>query len=396
MSIKIWPDSLIEWIATSAIDVNHPAAWIELLIERMIQTGLPLARVKISHQILHPQLAGISYCWTDSRQEIEIIKSTQGLLERDAYLSSPLYPVCEGKTNKVRCPLYKLQAPFDYPILNNLKADGITDYLVLPLNFSGGRIGAIIFATRKTNGFSDPQIVYLQEITHAVTRGIEILILNETALSLLNAYLGKTAGKRVLSGVVQQGKGETIKAIIWFSDLRASTRLSETLSPDHYLTLLNQYFECLAGSVLQQGGEVLRFIGDAVLAIFPIGDHNFKTWNSACEAALCAVREADNEVNKLNQSRQKAKLPTIEYGVALHVGEVHYGNIGTSERVEFTVIGKAANEAAKIESLCKVLCKKVILSENFTLYHDGAWQYLGQHILPGSQQKVNLYSIDLT
>ncbi|MGI0117583.1 adenylate/guanylate cyclase domain-containing protein [Zooshikella sp. RANM57] len=393
-NVNVWPDPIIEWAVTSTIDVNHPVIWIKTLIKNLLSTGLPLSRIRILHQILHPQLAGISYCWTHPSQDIVINKPTQGLLERETYLSSPLYLICEGNTEKVRCRLNQVQSQPDYPILNDLRKEGMTDYLVLPLKFSEERTGAISFATTHSDGFSDEEVSYLQQFVRAITRSLEVLVLHEKALSLLNAYLGKTTGNRVLAGTIQRGDGETINAVIWFSDLRASTKLSETLPSNEYLNVLNQYFDCLAGSVLQQEGEVLRFIGDAVLAIFPVGEHNFKTWDSACNAALVAVKEADRQVTALNQARKQVNLSPINYGIALHIGEVHYGNIGTATRVEFTVVGKAANEAAKIESLCKVLNKKVLISESFTQYLQAPWRSLGEHALPGSHQTIKLYSFD--
>ncbi|MDE1465208.1 adenylate/guanylate cyclase domain-containing protein [Spartinivicinus poritis] len=387
-----WPDPVVEWAATSIIDVNAPSEWVQKLVEQMLQASLPLERVRILHQILHPQLSGISYCWTRTSADVVVNKATQGLLERDSYLLSPFHPVCNGETTLIHRHLEHINEPLDFPILSELKAQGMTDYLVLPLNFSEGEIGAISLATNRTNGFKEHEIKRIQQIVRAATRGLEILIRHETALSLICAYLGNTTGKRVLSGMVQRGEGETIDAVIWFSDLRKSTKLSEELPADEYLALLNQYFDCLAGAVLNQGGEVLRFIGDAVLAIFPVDKQNFTSWETAAKNALIAVKDAELRIAVLNEIRAKDNLPPISYGIGLHSGPVHYGNIGTSGRVEFTVVGKAANEAAKIESLCKPLNQKVIVSEPLTQYHQGAWINLGKHQIPGTNTELSLFT----
>lgn len=387
-----WPDSVIEWAATSLVDVNNPSAWIKDLVELMLEAGLPLTRVRILHQILHPQLAGISYCWTLGCSEIDITRAKQGLLEQDNYLASPFRLVCDGEVDEIRRSTVHPVDQLDFPVLKDLKAQGMTDYFALPLNFSDGRIGVISLATNQPNGFTKNEEIRLRQIVRAATRGVEILIQHETALSLICAYLGNEAGERVLSGAVQRGDGETINAVIWFSDLRKSTRLSEELLPDDYLALLNQYFDCLAGAVLDQGGEVLRFIGDAVLAIFPVGKQRYCGWSDACNRALKAAEEAELKITYLNEERSRENLPSISYGIGLHSGAVHYGNIGTAGRVEFTVVGKAANEAAKIESLCKKLQQPLLVSEAFTQYHQGPWQDLGKHQIPGIKTEINLFS----
>ncbi|MCX4027270.1 adenylate/guanylate cyclase domain-containing protein [Endozoicomonas sp. SM1973] len=387
-----WPDPVVEWAATSIIDVNAPSEWVKKLVGQMLQVNLPLERVRILHQILHPQLSGISYYWTRASSDVVVNKATQGLLERDSYLLSPFHPVCNGATTIIRRHLTLSSEPLDFPILSELKAQGMTDYLVLPLNFSEGEIGAISLATNRASGFTELEVKRIQQIVRAATRGLEILIRHETALSLICAYLGNTTGKRVLSGMVQRGEGEAIDAIIWFSDLRNSTRLSEKLPPDEYLALLNQYFDCLAGAVLNQGGEVLRFIGDAVLAIFPVDKQNFANWEAACKRTLLAVKDAELRIAVLNEIRAKDSLPPISYGIGLHSGPVYYGNIGTSGRVEFTVVGKAANEAAKLESLCKQLNQKVIISEPLTQYHQGPWIDLGKHQIPGTNTEISLFT----
>ncbi len=203
---------------------------------------------------------------------------------------------------------------------------------------------------------------------------------------LFLAYLGRHAGEKVLAGHIRRGDGGDIHAVIWFCDLRDSTPLADSMSRQDFLRLLNDYFECVLGPVMERGGEVLRFIGDAALAIFPIGTQPV---GEACAQAVAAAKEAISRMQKLNQGRAVA----LRFGIGLHLGDVMYGNIGTPSRIEFTVIGAAANEAARIESLCKVLKVPLIASEKVVKHLSrGEWKSLGRHALRGVGNEMELFT----
>lgn len=389
---SFWPDPVVEWAATSPLDGNAPGVWIQELAETILEGGVPIARLRVMFRILHPQLTALGFRWARGDQEIEVNRVQHGLEGRDIYINSPARLLATGEESEIRRDITRPSDEFDFPVLHDLKEEGMTDYLALTVLTSVGRNGVATFATDQEGGFTDHEVERLRQITRAASRTIEVLVRHETALSLLRAYLGHETGARVLAGAVERGDGQSQPAVIWFSDLRQSTRLSEELPPSDYLALLNDYFDCLADPVLKNGGEVLRFIGDAVLAIFPV-DSAKGDWRAACDAALNAAVEAEGLVKALNDRRTDASLEPIGYGIGLHLGDVHYGNIGTAERVEFTVVGKAANEAAKIEAMCKPLKQRLVVSEDVQGFHPGPWASLGSHSVPGTRRTMALFTL---
>lgn len=390
---EFWSDSVVEWAATSLVDVADPSAWVREMAERIRAGGVPITRMRIMFRILHPQLAGLNFRWRHGADEIEFGNALQGIETRDAYRNSPAPLLESGEVTEVWRSLERPAADLEYPVLHELQDEGMTDYLLLRITMSVGRGGLVSFATDRPGGFGKREVERLRQIMRAATRGVEILVRHETVLSLLRAYLGHETGTRVLAGSVQRGDGQSQQAVIWFSDLRQSTRLSEHLSPPDYLALLNDYFDCLAQPVLDNDGEVLRFIGDAVLAIFPVGDETDAAWKAACAQALAAACAAGERVDTLNADRADRDLEPIGYGIGLHLGAVHYGNIGTEERVEFTVVGRAANTAAKIEAMCKPLQQRLVVSEEVARYHDGPWDSLGHHHVPGTELASELFTL---
>jgi adenylate cyclase len=237
-------------------------------------------------------------------------------------------------------------------------------------------------------GFSTDHLGQIFEVLPALARHFEVFAQRRTAVTLLKTYLGHRTGERVLAGHVKHGDGERIHSVIWFSDLRASTALSKSMPVDAYLRLLNRYFDCLAGAVIGKGGEVLRFIGDAVLAIFPITGGDAR---DACRRAVEAARLACERVEEANRA-QPGEQP-IRFGIGLHLGEVTYGNIGVRERLEFTVIGASANEAARVESMCKALANNVVLSTTFAAAYDGQLASLGRHELKDVEGSQELFTL---
>ena len=219
------------------------------------------------------------------------------------------------------------------------------------------------------------------------------------AKGLLPIYLGKRTSERVLAGQAKRGTGEKIHAVIWLCDMRDSTLLSESMSIESFFALLSDFFDCTAGAVLTHGGEILSYIGDAVFAIFPIGESDKPLQaactpeEGACAAALAAARDARTRVEALNQIRQQRGEPTLEFGLALHVGDVMYGNIGVPERLQFTVIGAAANEASRLAGLCKTLGQSILISSAFPLCFPEEMISLGFHHLRGVEHPQEIFTL---
>ncbi len=307
--------------------------------------------------------------------------------------------IFDGDGQIIRRRLDTPDPQLDYPILRELLAAGATDYVAMPLTFTDGKVSALTIASDRQGGFSDQQLNQFYDILPTLSLLLEIHSTRRTARTLLETYLGKHTGNMVLDGMVKRGDGESIHAVIWFCDLRDSTHLAETLSLDSFLGVLNDFFDCMAGAVLDHGGEVLRFIGDAALAIFPIGgtskllEEACTPSEGACKRALDAARDARQRIDALNKRRQEAGDPPIRYGLALHVGDVMYGNIGVPQRLEFTVIGKAANEAARLEGMCKELGEPIVISSTFPRCFPGEMRSLGTHSLRGVSEPQEVFAL---
>jgi adenylate cyclase len=380
---------VIDWLLHKGRLLGTPEAVVGELCSRVRAQGMPLDRVGFFFWTLHPQYFGVAMFW-DGKQ-VKSAPGTRAVLESDTYLKSPTARIREGE-RAIRRKLERADCPLDFPVLEELKAEGVTDYVIVEVVFSSGSRNSISLATRRPGGFSDHDISEVQQLLHVFALTMENYIHRDMARTLLETYLGRISGSRVLDGQVQRGDGSEIDAVIWFSDLRDSTPLSASLGGRTFLELLNEYYETTAGAVLEHGGEVLRFIGDASLAVFPItsgGDSRQAT----CVRAVAAARAARERGRAANERRRGAGLSPFSFGVGLHVGRVLYGNIGTPNRLEFSVIGSAANETARIEALCKTTQRDVVLSREVMAELGERWPSLGEFDLRGVARPVEVFAL---
>ena len=350
----------IDWLLRRGRHLSDPQQLLTALCDRLVVAGLPLARVMAFLQTLHPQYFGFALRWAEG--STDIIFGEHGQIVSEAVQHSPALTIQRGE-RVIRRRLCDPGCPLDYAVLHELAAEGFTDYVIVELVFGTGTRNAVSLATRAAGGFSDHDVDEVQRLLHLFALIMENYTNRQIASNLLDAYLGTISGARVLDGQIRRGDHETIDAVIWFSDLRESTRLAEHLAPRDFLDLLNDYFEATAGAVLEHSGEVLRFIGDASLAVFPISGSTAGA-REVCESAIAAARNAGVRAIACNAERRRGSKHTFSYGIALHVGHVIYGNIGTPNRLEFSVIGRAANETARIEGLTKDTGDLVLLSDS--------------------------------
>jgi adenylate cyclase len=376
-------EPVIEWLDAGAPPAREPAAVLDQMCRRLVASGLALARVAVFVRTLHPNVAGRGFFWREDRAEVEVDSADHGWFGSEEHLKSPIYAVWTQDA-EIRRRIADPDCPLDYPLLRRLKHEGITDYVAEPLRFLSGEVHVATFATRRPGGFLDAELAALRRLLPPFTRLAEIYSSMRKARNILDAYLGPYAGEKVLQGSIRRGDGEDIRAVIWFCDLRDSTPLADSMTRRDFLRLLNEYFECVLGPVQERGGQVLRFIGDAALAIFPVAADP----GEACAQALAAAREAVSRMQSLNQGRGRA----LRFGIGLHLGEVTYGNVGTPERIEFTVVGAAANEAARIESLCKTLGVDILVSEEVQRALTVPLRPLGTHTLRGVGDKMQLFT----
>ena len=375
---------LIDWLLGPPAPGRTPEEGFGELCRALRERGISIYRVGLFVRTLHPNVAGRALFWRDDRETVEVDSADHGWFSTEEHLRSPLHAVWTANA-ETRRRLADPACPMDYPVLADLRAEGATDYVAVPLRFLSGEVHVASFASRRAGGFRDEELTALRRVLPCFTRVVEIHGLMRKARNILDAYLGPAAGAKVLAGQIKRGDGEDIHAVIWFCDLRDSTALADSMTRRDFLAVLNEYFECTLGPVLERKGEVLRFIGDAALAIFPIDGRPAQ----ACAAAVEAAREALARMEKVNKKRQ---LP-LRVGIGLHLGEHTYGNIGTPGRIEFTVIGAAANEAARIESLCKRLEVDLLVSEHVARVLPVPWRSMGSHTLRGVGDKIELFTL---
>jgi adenylate cyclase len=375
-------DQLVQATGASA----PPADLIKRLCDEMLAAGVPLWRVGVFIQMLHPDIFGRNFVW---REGADVAMSTVNfdIVDSDAFNTSPLAVVFrEGR--EVRC---HLDGPAPYPFLEEMRAEGATDYLAAPLRFIDGSVHATSWLTRQPGGFSDDEIAGIHAIIAPLTRLVEAIGQRRLTTTLLNTYVGSRAGERILGGQIRRGHTETMHAAIWLSDLRGFTALSDRLPPESVVDILNRYFDCQVPAILRHGGEVLKFMGDGLLAVFPVSDDGDRA--DVCGRVLAAAREARAAVDALRWPDGSGNEERFRFGVALHVGQVLYGNIGGGNRLDFTCIGPAVNLAARLEKIAGRLHRTVVASATFADVCLCDWSDLGEFPIAGFAKAERVYGL---
>lgn len=387
-------DSLADWLVNQALRDVPLRGIFEGTCKQLYAAGIPVARCHITYRVLHPLFQAQSLTW-ERNKEVANDNYLHGD-NAEQWVKSPLHYMLLHNLTFLRRHLVGDSAMLDFDFLRNLRDRGYTDYLACMVPFNeyddmeraNGIIGS--WSTDRTGGFSNSDIHFLKRIEQRLAVAFKINIQSQVTKNILSAYLGPGAGERVLSGQIKRGDGEAIHAVIWYSDMRNSTGLAEAMSSQAFLQVLNLYFETTAGAVLECGGEVLRFIGDAVLAIFPIGE--IDDANSACERAMKAAVMAQTKLAAVNEQRISRAEEPLDFGLGLHIGEVLFGNIGVPQRVEFSVIGSAANVVARLEALTKSLQCRILVTEHFAKQLRLDWVDAGRHALRGVGRKIAIYA----
>jgi adenylate cyclase len=362
-----------DWLIDGARSAPLPQQVLAQLSERLVACGIPLWRVAVFVRTLHPQVMGRRFIWRPGT-EVEVSEAPFELLESADFLENPIAQVyATGRA--LRRKLGDLDCAEDFPVLSELRAEGVTDYLALPLVFTDGAIHAVTCTTRQAGGFTDAQIAGIEAIIAPLARVAEIRALRRMGSTLLDTYVGHDAGERILAGRIRRGDIEEIHAAIWLSDMRGFTALADSLPPPVLIDLLNLYFDSQIPPILEHGAEVLKFMGDGLLAIFTIAGNE----TEVCERALAAARRARANIAALSGSA----MPGLRFGLALHIGDVLYGNIGSGNRLDFTCIGPAVNCAARIEKLTGQLGRAILASGEFARHCAGEFTPLGEFRLAG-------------
>jgi adenylate cyclase len=389
MNVRDAAAQVVGWMLSEGRYNTHMREFGDEMCRRIVAAGIPIWRAMCVVNTLHPQIMGTAYRWRRDVPSVVRLEAEHGLENTPAFTASPFTEV--QKTGvAVRRRLDAPAAPLDFAILEEFRREGATDYVALPMRFSDGHINAVSFTTDRASGFTEDEVAGLAEIAHALGIIVELQSSRRIAKSLMDTYIGRRTGARVLRGAIKRGHGETIHAVIWLCDLRGFTASAERLAASELTAMLNEYFEVMAGAVTAHGGEVLKFMGDGMLAIFEL--HENQEAGERCAAALKAARAAAAGIAQRNAARSQAASPPIRFGLALHLSEVYYGNIGAPDRLDFTVIGPAVNHAARLEKLASELGRIVVTSASFAAATSEPLEPLGPHRLRGVSEPQEVYA----
>ncbi|NQW55104.1 MAG: adenylate/guanylate cyclase domain-containing protein [Rhodospirillales bacterium] len=358
-------------------------------MNRVLAAGVPIWRMYVGLQLVHPQLQAMGYLWKRGGH-VETITRAYGVQFTPAYIGSPVQEVREGGV-PVRYRLDRLTERH-HEVLHEVRQGGGTDYFTLPMRIRrDGPLPVVAFATDRKDGFGDADIDDMTRLVDMMGAVTEMHIEENVAHTVAETYLGRQVGQRILNGAIRRGEGEEIRAVLWFSDLRDFTGLNERLPPEQVLELLNNYFQLIGDALDKQGGEILKFIGDGVMAYFPAEDALFMPMVTA--AALDAARQVIGDADAANEARATGGAEPMKFGIGLHVGTVTFGNIGTQNRLDFTVIGAAVNRASRLEGLTKALGVRVCASAEFNANCPRPMKSLGRHRLRGVREPVEIFTL---
>ncbi|TWA92637.1 adenylate/guanylate cyclase domain-containing protein [Bradyrhizobium stylosanthis] len=382
-------DGVVDWLTNGTRDERFIDNIFAQMCNRIQQAGIPLKRSTLHILINHPQWLGARFMWSDGMRDAQIALVDYDVRERPEYIGSAANEMQDGATevreNLERDPsLGRKHALYD-----EMREKGLTDYVAWPLYHTLGKRHFITFATDRPGGFDEAHIKALKNVLPVLALVSEIRIKNRLARTLLETYVGAHAGELILAGATRRGTGTTVRAAIMICDLRDFTKISDNWPRDDVIDLLNDYFDAMSEPIARHGGEILKFIGDGLLAIFPLSKPD------ACINLLHAVTEARQAMAGLNERNNGSGRAPLNYGIGVHVGDVMYGNIGSSSRLDFTVIGPAVNMASRLEALTKQIGRNVVLSRDFAELVQPKFELerVGKYEVRGFSDPIELFAL---
>jgi adenylate cyclase len=382
-------DEVVRWLTNDTRDERFLDNIFAELCVRLQQADIPVKRATLHILIHHPQWLGARFVWADGMREAEIARIDYDVRERSEYIGSPASEIHEGAAEVRENLECDPSLSRKHAIYDEMRAKGLTDYVAWPFYHTLGKRHIVTFATDRPGGFDDAHIAALQKLLPVLALVSEIRVKNRLARTLLETYVGSHASELILAGATRRGTGATGRAAILICDLRDFTRISDNWPRDDVIDLLNGYFDAMSEPIERHGGEILKFIGDGLLAIFPLSEPQ------ACANLLRAVSEARQAMVALNRKNgEESSRAPLNYGIGVHVGDVMYGNIGSRTRLDFTVIGPAVNMASRLETLTKQLGKPVLLSRAFADFVKGEFdlERVGEYPVRGFNDPIELFA----
>lgn len=381
-------DDIAHWLINGTRDERFIDNIFADLCVRLQRAGIPVKRATLHILILNPQWLGARMTWVDGKPGVGFAGVEYDVREQSYYIGSPVNEIHEGAA-EVR---EKLQGDPSlrrkHGIYDEMRACGLTEYVAWPLYHTLGKQHIVTFATDQPGGFEEAQIAGLRKLLPLLALVSEIRVKNRLARTLLETYVGPHASEMILAGATRRGSGATVSAAIMICDLRDFTRISDNWPRDNVIDLLNGYFDAMSEPIARHGGEILKFMGDGLLAIFPLSEP------SACANLLRAVSEARQAMTALNERNSSNGFAPLNYGIGVHVGDVMYGNIGSRSRLDFTVIGPAVNMASRLETLTKQLGRNVLLSSAFAdlVRNEFDLERVGEYPVRGFSDPIELFA----
>jgi adenylate cyclase len=389
-------DRVADWLTESALAGDDLEVMIRGFCERLAAAGMPIARVHLSFSMLHPLYDALGFTWErGSGMRVEGFRHKPGE-SSDRFLRSPYYHLLSNKLDHLRRRI-DYAGPSEFPIFDDLKELGVTDYMAFRHLFHSGKDQGMMgsWSTDAPGGFSESMIAALLRVQNHLAVASKMAVLNRLADNMLTTYLGNDAGKRVLSGNIRRGQGDTIRAALVMADMRGSTMLAEREGREIYIDTLNQFFDAIATPFNRRGGQILSFLGDGFIAVYPCDRHREPS-EIACRTALGAAFKASARIGALNEERRRLGQAEIGYGIGLHVGNVMFGNVGLNDRLTFSAFGSAVNEVQRLQTLTKKYPHNIIASQEFATYCGGGWNTLGREKLRGVKEKLTVLHPDAT
>jgi len=367
-------DDTVHWLVT-ARSFAGPRQVLDELCERLVAAGCRLHRVAVFLRTLHPNVMGRRYQWrSDGEDAVDILEPPLSFVDTDEFRASPILALRQSG-EPIRRRLIDPDCPDDFAILQNLRDDGVTDYLLQPLHFTNGELQSISWNSAAPDGFSPAELAAFEAVRQPLARAVEIYALRLTAVTLLDTYVGHGAGEQILTGRIERGDLQEIEAVILSADLEDSTGFSNSHDGSAVVARLNAFLDLLVPAIEAQGGEVLKFIGDGALAIFPLAaDQNTR---AHCAAALAAARATTTAAAAADCT------PPLRCRIALHLGPVLYGNVGAAGRLDFTAVGPAVNLASRLDGVAKATGRAIVASASFAATVGDGFEPLGEFALQG-------------
>ena len=378
------------WLTIEGRHIPDPVALLEALAARLNAAGAGLARLGFTVRTIHPQLLAWGCYWT-VREGSRIFFGRHGTQNSDAFIGSPVQYVYENR-QPYRRQLATLDEQRDPALLHELRAEGMSDYYALPLWFGSGELNFMTAATASPAGFTDDDLDRFEALANLLAPLVETIQARRMTLGLLDAFVGPRISGRIMQGQVKRGDGDRIEAAFWYSDLRGFTALSESLPAEHLLQLLNDYFENCASAAAARGGEILQFIGDAILIVFEIKRPEDEA--AVCDAALDAAIDAFASIAVVNHRRRRVGLPAIEFGLGLHIGTVTHANVGAPNRLAFNVVGPAVNKTARLQSISKQAGEPLLMSREFAARIRRPLRSIGHFDLRGVSGPQEMFTLE--